>query len=682
MLAIGVPREEIHKFAEPEHWMRYFPQKWQDHLTRFGASVDWRRSFVTTDTNPYYDSFVRWQMRKLKDLGRIRFGKRYTVYSPKDQQACLDHDRASGEGITVQEYTALKCKVKTWAPAAQKVLEGKLPQNASVFMVPATLRPETMYGQSNMFVSPKITYGIFKVSDTDYYFITERAARNMAFQSIFPKWGEFPKVADVKGSDVIGTLINAPLSQLGEIYVVPMDTIKETKGTGVVTSVPSDSPDDYVMNRDLAKKPEFYNIKSEWVPTTHLPIIETPSYGKLTAEFLVEKLKINSPKDAKQLAEAKEEAYKEGFYKGVMVYGKFTGKTVQEAKELVRLDLLESGDAFPYAEPDGEVISRSGDKCVAAHLDQWYLTYGEADPVWRDEVLGHVKGEDGENFNSFSEETKHALTRTLGWMNQWAVTRQFGLGTRLPWDESQLVESLSDSTIYMAYYTVAHYLHSDIYGAKSGLGNIKPAQMTDETWEYIFGIGEEPKSDISKDTLDAMRREFTYWYPLDVRISGKDLINNHLIFFLYVHQAIWGKKTPQYLPRGIRLNGHAMLNGEKMSKSTGNFLTLEAAIQKFGADATRVALADAGDSVEDANFEETVANSTILKLFELRKWIEEVVFEARLLKDSETFTEVRDAEKIRNGDIIQRSGKKGFWDELFENEMNILVKETVQHYAT
>jgi leucyl-tRNA synthetase len=374
MLAIGVPRAEIHKFAKSEHWISYFPQLWKEHLTEFGAGVDWRRSFVTTDLNPYYDSFVRWQMRKLKDLGRIQFGKRYTVYSPKDQQACLDHDRASGEGVNVQEYTALKCKVKEWAPAAQKALEGQLPKGANVFMVPATLRPETMYGQSNLFVSPKITYGIFKVNDNDYYFITERAARNMAFQSIFPKWGEFPKVASVKGSDVVGSLVNAPLSQLGDVYVVPMDTIKEGKGTGVVTSVPSDSPDDYIMNQDLAKKPDFYNIQAKWVPTEHLPIIETPSYGKLTAKFLVEKMKINSPKDAKQLAEAKDEAYKEGFYKGVMVYGEFNGKTVQEAKELVRQLLIKSGDAFAYAEPDGEVISRSGDSCVAAHLDQWFLT--------------------------------------------------------------------------------------------------------------------------------------------------------------------------------------------------------------------------------------------------------------------------------------------------------------------
>lgn len=45
-------------------------------------------------------------------------------------------------------------------------------------------------------------------------------------------------------------------------------------------------------------------------------------------------------------------------------------------------------------------------------------------------------------------------SHTLGWLQQWACSRSFGLGTRLPWDEQFLIESLSDSTIYMAYYTV------------------------------------------------------------------------------------------------------------------------------------------------------------------------------------------------------------------------------------
>ena len=31
-----------------------------------GCGVDWRRSFITTDVNPYYDSFIRWQFGVLR----------------------------------------------------------------------------------------------------------------------------------------------------------------------------------------------------------------------------------------------------------------------------------------------------------------------------------------------------------------------------------------------------------------------------------------------------------------------------------------------------------------------------------------------------------------------------------------------------------------------------------------
>ncbi|KAG9534447.1 leucyl-tRNA synthetase, partial [Aureobasidium melanogenum] len=402
--------------------------------------------------------FVRWQMNRLKELGKIKFGKRYTVYSPKDKQACMDHDRSSGEGVGVQEYTALKMKVQEWAEPAQKSLAGKLPENANVYFVPATLRPETMFGQSALFVSPKIEYGIYKVSENEYYFITERAARNMAFQGIFPEWGVFPKVANLPGSDVIGTLVNAPLSVHENVRILPMETIKASKGTGVVSCVPSDSPDDYITIQDLVKKADYYKIKKEWADIEPLPIIETPTYGNLTAKKLCEDMKIASPKDTKQLAEAKDLAYKEGFYKGTMCYGEHKGKSVEEAKPLVRQTLIDAGNAFNYAEPDGEVMSRSGDSCVAGHLDQWYLNYGKSgDEPWQQEVLGHVNGE----LNTFSTEAKNAFQQTLDWLGQWACARSYGLGSKLPWDQQFLVESLSDSTVYMAYYTISHYLHGD-----------------------------------------------------------------------------------------------------------------------------------------------------------------------------------------------------------------------------
>lgn len=47
-------------------------------------------------------------------------------------------------------------------------------------------------------------------------------------------------------------------------------------------------------------------------------------------------------------------------------------------------------------------------------------------------------------------------------------------GTKIPWDEQYLVESLSDSTIYPAYYCVAYLLQGGHFdGLKVGPANIK-----------------------------------------------------------------------------------------------------------------------------------------------------------------------------------------------------------------
>lgn len=158
---IGVPRADIKKFADPLHWLEFFPPIAKTDLTGMGARVDWRRQFLTStqmvipskfktelttpvaDANPYYDSFVRWQMNKLHQQGKIKFGERYTIYSPKDGQPCMDHDRQSGEAVNPQEYTAVKMEVLSWGEG----VSGEVKQavgGKKVWMVAATLRPETM----------------------------------------------------------------------------------------------------------------------------------------------------------------------------------------------------------------------------------------------------------------------------------------------------------------------------------------------------------------------------------------------------------------------------------------------------------------------------------------------------------------------------------------------------------
>src|SRR5271154_5635288 len=124
-------------------------------------------------------------------------------------------------------------------------------------------------------------------------------------------------------------------------------------------------------------------------------------------------------------------------------------------------------------------------------------------------VLSLVKYSDNSllgELNTYMVETRHAFEKTLDWLNQWACARTYGLGSKLPWDPQFLVESLSDSTIYMSYYKISYLLHGDEFGRTPGKLNIKPEQMIDEVWDYVF-LGEVfseslvQKSGISKADL-------------------------------------------------------------------------------------------------------------------------------------------------------------------------------------
>lgn len=77
MRSLGLKDEEIVEFSNADHWLDYFPPLAVKDLKRMGVKVDWRRSFITTDVNPFYDSFVRWQFVTLRERKKIKFGKRF-----------------------------------------------------------------------------------------------------------------------------------------------------------------------------------------------------------------------------------------------------------------------------------------------------------------------------------------------------------------------------------------------------------------------------------------------------------------------------------------------------------------------------------------------------------------------------------------------------------------------------
>ena len=662
---LGVADEDLNKFANPEFWLEYFPPYAKADLEKLGINADFRRSMITTEKQKYYDQFVQWHMNKLKQHDFVAFGKRNAIFSMSEDQPCADHDRSCGEGLGPQEYTLIKLKLLDGekVPSGIKKL---LSENKNIFLVAATLRPETMYGQTNCYILPKGEYGLYEMANGEIYITSEHAILNMAYQekTKIPKKAE--PILKIKGEELIGVKMCAPLSVHKEVYLFPMETISMTKGTGIVTSVPSDSPDDYINL--LAFKTDE-KLRNKWGITPEMifepvHIINLEGFSGLAAKDVVEKLKIKSPKEKDKLQKAKEEVYTQGFYKGIIDIGPYKGQPIKDVKDKVKADLIQSGEADTYFEPEGLVKNRIGQECVVALVDQWYLKYGQED--YKEFCLKHVRSD---KFNPYSPSTLKGFEQVLGWLSSWGLSRTFGLGSHIPWDKQFLIESLSDSTIYMAYYTIANFLHEDIYGLKPKNG-ILPEMLTEEVFDYIF-LGKEfdfSKSQIPEKVLKEMRNSFTYWYPMDLRCSGKDLIGNHLTMSLYNHAVVWDK-NPDYMTRGYFCNGYILVDGEKMSKSKGNFLTVNDLINNYGCDASRITLADCGDTLDDANFLREISNLSVNRLYSFENFVKILVNEVW--------------NKIPDFKITDPDGEiklDNLFDKIFDNNINYLISQATQAY--
>jgi len=575
----NVPEDKIKEFVEPVKIADYFHEEIKSGMIEMGYSIDWRREFTTID--PAYQKFIEWQFRNLKEKNLIVQGSHPVGWCPKDQNPVSQHDTLGDVEPDFTEYIVIKFDLN------------------GVKIPVATLRPETLFGVTNIWINPQVMYQKIKVND-EIWITSPECARKLEFLE-----KKIEVIEDVLGSDFVGQSAKAPHSS-DSVLILPASFVKSDNGTGIVMSVPAHAPFDYQALLD-SKSGKNKSINSDLLKDIQniepISMINTEGLGNIPAKDIVEKMGISHQDDPK-LEEATKEIYSKEFYEGILGDNtkQFAGKKISEAKDVIKEWITKVGSADILLElTNSPVKCRCGTECVVKLLsNQWFLDYSNKD--WKQKAHRCFEG-----MNILPNEIRSEFDKVLDWLRERACARQHGLGTKIPWDKEWLVESLADSVIYMAFYIISKYVNK-----KEINGN----DLTDEFFDYVF-YGEKDsgeianKINITKEKLKEIRNEFLYFYPVDSRHSGRDLVPNHLTFFVLNHVALFPEEN---WPQEIVVNGSVLMAGKKMSKSMGNIIPLRDAVRKHGADPIRLTILISAELLQDADFNVEAINGIKNKL--------------------------------------------------------------------
>ena len=551
----NVAEDTLEDLETPMGYARHFIENhYKNGMRDLGLSIDWRREFTTNDDR--YSKFITWQYETLKERGLLEEGLHPVKYCTNEEQPVTTHDLLEGEEAEFQEYTLIRFG------------------HGDTVVPMATLRPETVRGVTNAYIDPDASYVVADV-DGEEWFVSAAAVEKLQLQG-----REVTPQRTVTGEHLVGQRVENPVTG-DDVLVLPADFVDADNATGVVMSVPAHSPDDYLALREAKADDDrltAYGIDPADVDAIDpVAILSVDGYGEIPAQTAVEDAGIESSTDP-GLEDVTRELYNAEFHTGRLndEYGEFAGDVVEDVRGRFRDAHRESGAFDTMREFSEEVVCRCGGDVVVAEQDTWFLRYN--DEAWTAKAHDAVS-----RMEAIPENTRGEYDHTIDWLNEWPCIRNYGLGTRLPWDDEFVIEPLSDSTIYMAYYTIAHRL-SEI-----------PVEDLDRKFFDALFYGESAVDDPDDRAL-SLHAEWQYWYPVTYRFSANDLISNHLTFYLLHHAELFD--TEEW-PAGIVIMGMGLLEGEKMSSSKGHVVLPGAAIEEYGADTVRFFLLNAAEPWQD-----------------------------------------------------------------------------------
>jgi len=572
----GMDEKTIIGLAEPVNVVKYFSKVYMDNYwRRFGFSIDYRRAMSTI--SPGYKKFISWQFKKLNEKKLLIQKPHFAPFCPNCGPVAVDPsetDISKGGNSEVLPFTLLFFKIK------------------NMILPASTLRPETVFGVTNIWLNPDAEYVKVKYNNNTWI-VSREASVKLGHQKNIEIAGP------IKGSEMIGKKCVAPVVNR-EVLILPSNFVDPNIATGVVMSVPAHAPYDYIALEEAKKKDlGRYSISKEDIENIKpISLIKTenevfPAESKNEKHFcerrenevfpaveVCRRMEIKSLDDREKLEEATNIVYKKEFHSGILKEncGKYAGLKVSETKGKLQNEFTEEGVADTMLEFSEPVVCRCGENVVIKSIpNQWFIKYSDIE-------LTEKSKKRAEKMTIKPKEYQNEMMNVLDWFGDRACVRQGNwLGTEFPFEKGWIIEPISDSTLYPMYYIISKYVNS---------GELKDEDMNEDFFDYVF-LGEEKKH---SKIAEKIRNDFQYWYPLDINLGGKEHKTVHFPVFLMNHVAVLPEK---HWPKGIFAHYWVTQKSGKISKSKGGAEPIPDAAEKYSVDGMRLYYSHVGSSNVD-----------------------------------------------------------------------------------